>query len=93
MKIGPNRDINKDRKKLAVAKQDVPNTVIPAAPHGPAGTFPHNLKMFTKKHNDDKLVITLLIVGTGLITYHFWRKINGIIIIHSRWCHSECISL
>ena len=29
MKIGPKRDINKDHKKLAVAKQDVPNTVIP----------------------------------------------------------------
>ena len=31
MKVGPNRDINKDRKKLVVAKPDVPNTVIPAA--------------------------------------------------------------
>ena len=31
-----------------------------------------NTKMLTKKHNDEKLVITLLIVGAGLIAYHFW---------------------
>ena len=31
-----------------------------------------NPKMLTKKHNDEKLVITLLIVGAGLIAYHFW---------------------
>ena len=72
IKIDPNRDINKDRKKLTVAKRDVPNTVISAARHGPAGTILHNLIMLTEKHNDDKLAITLSIVGTGLITYHFW---------------------
>ena len=33
---------------------------------------PHNLKILTKKNNDEKLIITLLIVGTGLIAYHFW---------------------
>ena len=71
MKIGSNRDINKDHKKLT--PWDVPNTVIPAARHDPVGTtIPHNLKMVTKKHNDKKLAITLLIVGTGLIAYHFW---------------------
>ena len=70
MKKGSNRDINKDRKKLPVAKPDVlPKIiVIPAVQHDP----PHNLKMLIKKHNDEKLVITLLIVGTGLIAYHFW---------------------
>ena len=31
-----------------------------------------NLRMLTKKYNNDKLVITFLIVGTGLIAYHFW---------------------
>ena len=31
-----------------------------------------NLKMLTKKDNDDKLAITFLIVGAGLIAYHFW---------------------
>ena len=39
-----------------------------AARHDPR----HNLKMLTEKHNDEKLAITLLIVGTGLIAYHFW---------------------
>ena len=63
MKIGSNRDINKDHKKLP--RPDVPKTMIPAARHD-------NPKMLTEKHNDEKLVITLLIVGTGLIGSHFW---------------------
>ena len=29
-------------------------------------------RMLTEKHNDEKLAITLLIVGIGLIAYHFW---------------------
>ena len=71
MKIGSNRDINRDHKKLT--PPDVSNTVILAARHDPVGTtILHNLKMFTEKHNDEKLAITLLIVGTGLIAYHFW---------------------
>ena len=71
MKIGSNRDINRDHKKLA--SPDVPNTVIPVAQHDPVGTtIPHNLKMLTEKHNDEKLAITLLIVGGGLIAYHVW---------------------
>ena len=53
---------------------DVPkNIVIPASRHDPVGTtIPHNLKMLTEKHNDKKLSITILIVRTGLIAYHFW---------------------
>ena len=39
--------------------------MIPAVRHD-------SLKMLTGKHNDEKLVITLLIVGVGLIGYHFW---------------------
>ena len=31
-----------------------------------------NPKMLTEKHNGEKLYITLLIVGAGLISYHFW---------------------
>ena len=31
-----------------------------------------NRKMLTEKHNDENLVITLLIMGAGLIDYHFW---------------------
>ena len=73
MKIGPNRDINKDRKNLPVTPPDVSKTVIPEGQHDPVGvTKPHNLKMLTEKHNDEKLAITLLVVGTGLIAYHFW---------------------
>ena len=42
MKIGSNRDINRNHKKLT--PPDVPNTVIPAARHDPVGTtIPQNL--------------------------------------------------
>ena len=64
MKIGSNRDINKDHKKLPITPADVPKIVIP--------TVRHDLKMLTKKHNDEKLAIRLLIEGAGLIAYHFW---------------------
>ena len=67
MKTGSNRDINKNGKKLPVTPPDVPRIVIPAARHDP-----DNPKMLTKKHNDEKLAITFLIVAGGLITYHFW---------------------
>ena len=74
MKIGSNRDINEDHKKLLVTPPDnTPKIVIPAAQHDPVGaTRPHNLKMLTEKHNDEKLTITILIVGAGLIAYYFW---------------------
>ena len=65
MKNGSNKDINKDHKKLPPLDDDVPKIVIPVVRHD-------NTKMLTKKHNDEKLVITLLIVGSGLIAYHFW---------------------
>ena len=67
MKIGSNKDINKDHKKLPVTPpgDDMPKIVIPVVRHD-------NPKMLTDKHNDEKLVITLLIVGTGLIAYHCW---------------------
>ena len=64
IKIGSNRDINKDHKKLLPPDDNVPKIVNPAARNG-------NPKILTEKHNDEKLVITLLIVGTGLIAYHF----------------------
>ena len=62
MKISSNRDINKDHKKLPPPE---PKIVIPAVRHD-------NPKMLNKKHNDEKQAITLLIVGAGLIAYHFW---------------------
>ena len=67
MKIGSNRNINKDHNKQPVTStdDDVPKIVILAVRHG-------NSKMLTEKHNDEKLVITLLIVGAGLIAHYFW---------------------
>ena len=63
MKIDSNRDINKDHKKLPVTPLDyTPKTVIPTARH--------DLKMLTEKHNDEKLAITFLSVGAGLVAYH-----------------------
>ena len=74
MKIGSNRDINKDRKKLLVTPpDDTTELVISGDQH-------YNLKMLTEKHNNGKIAITILIVGAGLIAYDFWLKINGIII-------------
>ena len=71
IKIGSNRDINKDRKELTLP--EVPNTAIVATWHDPVETtIVHNLKMLTEKDNDEKLAITLLIAGTRLIAYHFW---------------------
>ena len=73
MKIGPNRDINKDNKKLPVTSPDFSKAVIPEVQHDPVETTKLlSLKMLTKRHNDEKLAITLLIIGTGLIAYHFW---------------------
>ena len=71
IKIGSNRDINRNHKKLTLP--DVPNTVISAAWYDPVEiTIPRNVKMLTEKHNDEKLAIILFIVGTGLIACHFW---------------------
>ena len=44
MKIGSDRDINKDHKKLPVTPSDVPKIVIP--------TVRLDLKMLTEKYND-----------------------------------------
>ena len=67
MRIASNRDINKDHKKLPVTPpdDDIPKTVIPVVLHD-------NPKMLTEKHNDEKLVISYLIVGAGLIAHHSW---------------------
>ena len=63
MKIGSNRDINKDRKNYQMCPKKI---VAPAVQHDPVETtILHNVKMLTEKHNEEKLVITLLIVGLG----------------------------
>ena len=63
IKIGSNKDIH--RKKLTVTPPDVPKIVIPTARHD-------SLEVLAKKHKDEKIAITLLIVGAGMIAYHFW---------------------
>ena len=67
MKIGSNWDINKDHKKLPVTPpdDDMPKIVVPVVQRD-------NPKVLTEKHNDEELVITLLIVEAGLTAYHFW---------------------
>ena len=69
MKIGSNKDINRDHKKFPVAKPNV-------AQHDPVGgirrSYNLNLKMLAEKHKDEKLAITILVVGAGLIANHFW---------------------
>ena len=72
MKIGSNKEINKFFLKLLMILQEpnreednIPKIDVHAVQH-------YSSKMFVKKHNDEKLVITRLIVGTGIIAYHFW---------------------
>ena len=67
MKIDSNKDINRYHKKL-IPLDEPKKVVIPAVQHDP----PHNLKMITRKHNDEKLALKILIVGAGLLAYHFW---------------------
>ena len=68
MKIGSNRDINKNRKKLP----GMFKAVASAERHDLVGTtILHSLKMLTEKQNDEKLAIILLIVGSGLIASYF----------------------
>ena len=45
----------------AIPLDDTPKIVIPAVQHDP----PHNPKMLTEKHNDEKLAITILLVEVG----------------------------
>ena len=64
MKIDSNIELN----KLPGPRNHDPLDKQPIKEHA----MDVNLRMLTEKHNDEKLVITFLIVGTGLIAYHFW---------------------
>ena len=77
MKTGPNIEINKDKLPEPVKARDVTHDAYmkntdkqPVKEHPMAQD--NNSRMFTEKHNDEKLAITFLIVGIGLIAYHFW---------------------
>ena len=88
MKIGSNKDINKDHKsmtspepgKTQAAKTDKPIkdrlATMSAKEQDPSQNEQvqetDNQRMLTEKHNDEKLAITILIVGAGLVAYHFW---------------------
>ena len=78
MEIASNKDINKDHKKLPMTLREpgkaedtatkihlMENTDKPIKETG-------NQRMLAKKHNDEKLAITILIVKAGLVAYHFW---------------------
>ena len=86
-KIGSNKDINRDHKKFPVVKPNL-------ARHDPVGgrrPYSLNLRMLTGKHNDEKLAITAMIVGLGLLLIIFARvKINGISIIYNLCCRGKC---
>ena len=67
MKIGSNRDINKDHKKLEQMCQMCLKKSDPIQQDPP-----HNLKVLTKNHNDEKLAITIVIVGACSLAHNFW---------------------
>ena len=56
MKIGSNRDINKDLKNLPPPDDNMPKIVIPAVPHD-------NPKMLTENHNDENIHYTSVCGG------------------------------
>ena len=94
MKVGPNKDINEDHKKLPMTPpergkaEDLVSKMVTGsdkpikdqleAQHEPVGHKAHqvqqtdNQTMLVERHNDEKLAITILIVGAGLVAYHFW---------------------
>ena len=70
MKISSTVEINKDKlPEPGNVKHDASDKQ-PIKEH--AMVQDDNLRMLTEKHNDEKLAISFLIVGPGLITYHFW---------------------
>ena len=76
MKIGSNKNIKTYHIKLPLTppEDDAPkmakSTDKPMKDHH--AVQHDNPKILAEKHNDEKLVITLLIVGAGMIAYHFW---------------------
>ena len=90
MKIGSNRDINKDHKKLpppepnkaegvshaALKMRLMKSTGKPVKDH--LAVQYDNPKILTEKHNDEKLIITLLIVGAGFHCLSFLVSLNNL---------------
>ena len=94
IEIGSNKYINKAEvyhKKLSVTPQEC--KWVKDAAHTSPGMHsilcPDKLikkailpidsqEMLTEKHNNEKLAITLLIVGAELIDYHFWKAFTSL---------------
>ena len=68
MKIGLNIEINKDKLPEPGDVKHNASDKQPVKEHPMAQD--DNSRMLAKQHDDEKLAITLLIVGTGLIAYH-----------------------
>ena len=94
MKIGSNSDINKDHQKVTPPEFVKVESVAHTAPKmhlmksmdkpvKDNRAFQHeqtdNPKMLAEKHNDDKLVIKLLIVGAGFGCLSF--------LVENKWHH------
>ena len=81
MKICSNKDINKDHKKLPMtplgpgkvegAGLAAPKIHLLKSTDKPVNET-ENQRMLSEKHNDEKLSITILIVGDGLVAHHVW---------------------
>ena len=73
IKTGPNIEINKDKLPESTNAGDVKHD---ASDKQPVKENPmvkdDDSRMLTERHNDEKPAITFLIVGAGLIAYHFW---------------------
>ena len=68
MKIGLNKEVN----KWTYDKTAGDDALMKDKQSVKEDRLVDKSKMLTEKHDDEKLVITLLIVGTGLIAYRFW---------------------
>ena len=82
MKICFNNDINKNHEKLPMTSREPgrPEDTAPTMdkpikpikdPLGAQQDQTNNQRTLTEKHHDEKLTITILIVGSVLVAYHF----------------------
>ena len=76
MKICSKKNTNKDHKKLPLiprelgrAEDTTPKMYKSIKDHEQTD----NQGMLAEKYNDEKLAITILVLGAGLIAYHFWK--------------------
>ena len=63
--------LNRDKDKRLVQTNGITTLGRGYLEHEQTILSTDNQKMFAEKHYDEKLAITLLIVGAGMIAYHF----------------------